>query len=100
MFTCTGCHITNGLTGLAAGSTTGSTAQRSSAWSSTACAPPGAIAIAVPLYYLAKPGQPTPFDRFPYAGLIVVAVATVYAFVLNGRDSNLADRVGSLVADE
>jgi amino acid transporter len=60
----------------------------------------GAIAIIVPLYYLAKPGQPTPYDWFPYAALIVVAVATGYAFVLNRRDSGLADRVGSLVADE
>ena len=60
----------------------------------------GAIAIIVPLYYLAKPGQPTPYDWFPYAALIVVAVAVVYAFVLNSRDSTLAGRVGSLVADE
>jgi hypothetical protein len=49
---------------------------------------------------LAKPGQPTPYNWFPYAALIVVAVAAVYAFVLNSRDGTLADRVGSLVADE
>jgi hypothetical protein len=29
-----------------------------------------------------------------------VVVVTVYAFVLNRSDSGLADRVGSLVADE
>ena len=57
----------------------------------------GAVAIIVPLYYLAKPGQPT---WFPYAALIVVVVVTVYAFVPNRSDSGLADRVGSLVADE
>jgi amino acid transporter len=60
----------------------------------------GALAIIVPLYYLAKPGQPTPYDWFPYAALIVVAVVTVYAFFLNRSDSGLADRVGSLVADD
>jgi amino acid transporter len=60
----------------------------------------GAVAIIVPLYYLAKPGQPTPYDWFPYAALIVVVVAAVIAFVLNRRDSELAGRVGSIVADE
>jgi hypothetical protein len=56
--------------------------------------------IVVPLYYLAKPGQPTPYNWFPYAALAVVVVAAVYAFILNSRDSALAGRVGSLVADE
>jgi membrane protein implicated in regulation of membrane protease activity len=60
----------------------------------------GAAAIIAPLYYLAKPGQPTPYDWFPYAALIVVAVVTVYAFVRNRSDGGLADRVGSLVADD
>ena len=60
----------------------------------------GALAIVVPLYYLAKPGQPTPYDWFPYAGLVIVVLAAVYAYILNSRDSELAGRVGSLVADE
>ena len=60
----------------------------------------GAIAIIVPLYYLAKPGQPTPYDWFPYAALIIVVVGAVYAYVLNSRDPGLAARVGSIVADE
>ena len=60
----------------------------------------GAVAIIVPLYYLAKPGQPTPYDWFPYAALIVVVVAAVYACILNSRDPGLAGRVGSIVADE
>jgi amino acid transporter len=60
----------------------------------------GALAIVVPLYYLAKPGQPTPYNWFPYAALAVVVVAAGYAFFLSRRDPGLAGRVGSIVADE
>ena len=60
----------------------------------------GVLAIIVPLYYLAKPGQPTAYDWFPYAALIIVAVAAVCAFVLNSRDGSLTGRVGAIVADE
>jgi amino acid transporter len=60
----------------------------------------GALAILVPLYYLAKPGQPQPYDWFPYAALIVVVLAAILAYVLNRRDPGLAGRVGSIVADE
>jgi amino acid transporter len=60
----------------------------------------GAAVIIVPLYYLAKPGQPTPYNWFPWAALAVVVIAVIYAFILNSRDSALAGRVGSLVADE
>ena len=58
------------------------------------------IAIAVPVYYLAKPGQPSPYDWFPYAALAIVVIAIVYAAVLTRRDPALGDRVGSIVADE
>ncbi len=60
----------------------------------------GMAAIAVPVYYLSKPGQPAPYDWFPYAALGIVIVSVIYAFVLNGRDPSLGDRVGSIVADE
>jgi amino acid transporter len=60
----------------------------------------GAASIIVPLYYLAKPGQPTPYDWFPYAALTVVVLATIYALALNRRDPDLAGRVGAIVADE
>jgi len=60
----------------------------------------GMIAIGVPVYYLVKPGQPTPYDWFPYAALGVVAVSVLYAFLLSRRDPGLGDRVGSIVADE
>ena len=60
----------------------------------------GMIAIGVPVYYLVKPGQPAPYDWFPYAALAIVVVAAVYGFVLNRRDPGLKDRVGSIIADE
>ncbi len=60
----------------------------------------GMAAIAVPVYYLCKPGQAAPFNWFPYAALAIVVISVIYAFVLNGRDSALAGRVGSIVADE
>jgi amino acid transporter len=60
----------------------------------------GMIIIAVPVYYLCKPPQPQPYDWFPYAALAVLVVSVIYAFVLNRRDPELADRVGSIVADE
>jgi Na+/H+ antiporter NhaC len=58
------------------------------------------LAIIVPVYYLSKPGQPSPYDWFPYAALAIVVVSVIYAYFLNNRDPALADRVGSIVADE
>jgi hypothetical protein len=58
------------------------------------------IAIGVPVYYLCKPGQAAPYDWFPYAALAVIVVAVIYGYWLNRRDPALADRVGSIVADE
>jgi amino acid transporter len=60
----------------------------------------GMIAIGVPVYYLVKPGQEQPFNWFPYAALGIVIVSAVYAWFLNSRDPGLADRVGSIIADE
>jgi amino acid transporter len=60
----------------------------------------GMIAIAVPVYYLVKPGQAAPFDWFPYAALGVIIVSVGYAIVVSRRDPGLGDRVGSIIADE
>jgi amino acid transporter len=59
----------------------------------------GTLAILVPLYYLAKPGQPGPYNWFPYAALAALLAAVGYAALLVRRDPTLADRVGSVVAD-
>jgi len=60
----------------------------------------GMIAIGVPVYYLCKPGQASPYDWFPYAALGVIVVSVGYAIWLSRRDPGLGDRVGSIVADE
>ena len=60
----------------------------------------GMAAIAVPVYYLCKPGQDPPYSWFPYAALAIVVISIVYAAVLNRRDPSLGDRVGSIIADE
>jgi amino acid transporter len=60
----------------------------------------GMIAIAVPVYYLCKPGQPAPYNWFPYAALGIVVLSIIYGYVLNRSDPSLGDRAGSIVADE
>jgi amino acid transporter len=60
----------------------------------------GMAAIAVPVYYLCKPGQPNPYNWFPYAALGVLVVSVIYAMLLVRRDPGLAGRVGSILADE
>ncbi|MGW2829816.1 APC family permease [Streptomyces sp. NPDC001286] len=59
----------------------------------------GVLAILVPLYYLAKPGQPAPYNWFPVAALAALLLAVGYAALLVRRDPGLAERVGSVVAD-
>lgn len=59
----------------------------------------GTLAILVPLYYLAKPGQPAPYNWFPVAALVTLLAAVGYATLLVRRDPGLAERVGSVVAD-
>jgi amino acid transporter len=60
----------------------------------------GAFAVGYPLYELIKPGQPAPFDRYPYIALGVIVAALVWAAIVVARDRTLGDRVGAIVADE
>jgi amino acid transporter len=60
----------------------------------------GMIAIAIPVYYLVKPGQPAPYNWFPYAALGIIVISVIYAFVLSARDPSLGERAGSIIADE
>jgi amino acid transporter len=60
----------------------------------------GMIVIAIPVYYLCKPGQAAPYSWFPYAALGVAVVSIIYSIFLVRRDPGLGERVGSIVADE
>jgi amino acid transporter len=60
----------------------------------------GALWILVPLYYLAKPGQPTPYNWYPYMALAAIVLAIVYATYVVAKDPGVGERVGSIVADE
>lgn len=60
----------------------------------------GVVWILVPLYYLAKPGQPAPYSWYPYIALGVLILAIIYATMLVARDPGIGDRVGSIIADE
>ncbi|QMU71348.1 APC family permease [Streptacidiphilus sp. P02-A3a] len=60
----------------------------------------GAAVIVVPLYYLAKSGQDAPYNWFPWASLALVLLSLLYARVLVRRDPGIADRIGSLLADD
>ncbi len=59
----------------------------------------GILAIGFPLWGLVQPGQPVPFNYFPWIALGIIVVALIYAIILSRRDPTLGDRVGSIVAD-
>lgn len=59
----------------------------------------GIVTVAIPLYYLAKPGQATPYDWFPWAALGIIVAAALVSIVLVQRDPKIGERVGSIVAD-
>lgn len=60
----------------------------------------GALTIAYPLYELIKPGQPSPFDYYPYIAAVIIIISIIYAGILNAKDKTLGQRVGSILADE
>jgi amino acid transporter len=59
----------------------------------------GVLAIGFPLYQLVLPGQPAPFNLFPWISLGIIVVALLYAAILTRRDPTLGERVGSVIAD-
>ena len=59
----------------------------------------GILAIGFPLWGLIQPGQPSPFNIYPWVALGIIVLALIYAFILSRINPALGDRVGSIVAD-
>ncbi|AUW93097.1 MAG: APC family permease [Sulfobacillus thermotolerans] len=60
----------------------------------------GTLALILPLWGLIEPGQPAPFNEFPWIVLGLLMVAWAYALWRLRHIPDLADRVGSIIADE
>jgi amino acid transporter len=60
----------------------------------------GSALMLFPLYGLVEPGQPYPFNRYPYWALGLLIASVVYGVVLARAAPDLVQRLGSYVADE
>ena len=60
----------------------------------------GTILMLFPLWGLVQPGQPYPFNIYPYLVLALLVLSLVYGAVLANRSPDLVQRIGSYVADE
>src|SRR2546421_711696 len=59
----------------------------------------GVLAIGFPLWALVQPGQPAPFNLFPWIALGIIVIGLIYAVIISRRDPTLGDRVGSIDND-
>jgi amino acid transporter len=60
----------------------------------------GSILMLFPLYGLVEPGQPSPFNRYPYWALGLLFLSAGYGLVLARSAPDLVQRLGSYVADQ
>lgn len=60
----------------------------------------GTAAMIMPFWGLIQPGQPSPFNLFPYIVLVWLIFAAIYAVIVNKRDPSLKERVGSILAED
>ncbi len=60
----------------------------------------GALAMILPIWGLIQPGQPYPFNIYPYIAVAVLILAYVYAWRVVRADPAMAERIGSVIADE
>lgn len=60
----------------------------------------GTLVMLFPLWGLIQPGQPWPYNMFPWAAFGVLALSLVYGLVLARMSPGLAARIGAHVADQ
>lgn len=60
----------------------------------------GIAFLILPLWGLIQPGQPSPFNLFPWIILAVLVLGLIYAIIRQRQIPDLRERVGSIVADE
>lgn len=60
----------------------------------------GTALMLMPLWGLVEPGQPKPFNLFPYVAIVVLVVSLIYGLILTRKNPQLALSIGSFVADE
>ncbi|MGE5407772.1 MAG: hypothetical protein ACM3NV_04090, partial [Syntrophothermus sp.] len=59
----------------------------------------GALTLIVPFVELFKPGQPAPYDAFPYIALAIAAVATVIACIVVYRNPSAGSGEGTAFSE-
>jgi hypothetical protein len=57
----------------------------------------GAVALVVPFIELCKPGQPAPYDVFPFIALGLVAIAAVIAYEVVRRRPSTGSSEGGRI---
>nr|WP_186526363.1 APC family permease [Leekyejoonella antrihumi] len=60
----------------------------------------GAAIVIVPLYTLTEPGQPAPYNYFPYIALGIVVLALGYAIIRVRNSLVLREKFGAFIADD
>ncbi|MDD2876120.1 MAG: APC family permease [Acidiphilium sp.] len=60
----------------------------------------GTVLMLFPLWGLVEPGQPAPYNLFPWVALAVLIISVIYGVILERRDPDLVNKIGSYVADE
>ncbi len=60
----------------------------------------GTALMLFPLWGLVEPGQPYPFNLYPYLALGLLILSLIYGAILSNRSPDLVQRIGSYVADE